>query len=155
MEITPNLYRPGLVNICCRHMDFLTQQCKSRLFKVNTHSRILRLYYQICSALQCLFFSTFGPGHLTHVEWECVGTINSYKEGALEIHGFLGFFFKKSWKTDISRKSLGILHKPSVSCMIYGCSSLLVCISKGSLLCLKLNCTFDFVDHSLDWAQRS
>ena len=42
-------------------------------------------------------------------------------------HGFLSFF-KKSWKTDISRKSHGILHKPSVMCTMYGYGSLVVCI---------------------------
>ena len=42
-------------------------------------------------------------------------------------HGFLSFF-KKSWKTDISRKSHGILHKPSVLCKMYGYGSLVVCI---------------------------
>ena len=54
-------------------------------------------------------------------------------ETILESHGkvmdFLSFF-KKSWKTDISRKSHGILHKPSVLCTMYGYGSLVDCIYK-------------------------
>ena len=58
-------------------------------------------------------------------------------ETILESHGKVmdfSLFPKKSWKTDISRKRLwkshGILHRPSVPCMICGCGSLLIFIYK-------------------------
>ena len=63
--------------------------------------------------------------------------------------GFLSFF-KKSWKTDISRKkswkSHGILHKPSVLCTMYGYGSLVVCIYKFTTFFHALSWMYNYIN---------